>query len=116
MTDMHLHHLQPDFWAPTWPQLFKRRCHATTCTIDIEHSEDSLHAHVSLDDGSILGPGDKMLVQGPPIRLRFGEKCVLSRPVIIERASHLERLWIKLISYFELNELYEVSFTQGKLP
>ncbi|GIU66682.1 hypothetical protein [Candidatus Phycosocius spiralis] len=116
MTDMHLHHLHPDFWMPAWPELLKRRCHVTTCTIDIEHSEDSLHAHVSLDDGSILGPGDKMLVQGPPIRLSFGEKCTISRPVSIERAFPLERLWIQLTSYFELSELYDVSFTSGRLP
>jgi len=57
-----------------------------------------------------------MIVQGPPIRLSFGESCTLHRGVKIIRATALERLWIKVASYFELYELYEVSFTPGKLP
>ncbi|GBF56912.1 hypothetical protein PbB2_00569 [Candidatus Phycosocius bacilliformis] len=116
MTDSSLYHQQPEFWTLTWPDLLKRQTHVTTCTIEIQHDEHSLHAHVSLDDGTTLGPGDRMIVQGPPIRLSFGESCTLNRGVKITRATALERLWIKIASYFELTELYEVSFTPGKLP
>lgn len=116
MSNSYSYHQQPEFWTLQWPDALKRATHVTTCTIEIQHDETSLHAHVSLDDGTILGPGDKMIVQGPPIRLSFGDSCTLHRGVKIIRATALERLWIKVASYFELYELYEVSFTPGKLP
>jgi hypothetical protein len=92
-----------------------RRVHRTACTIEIEHSEVSLHAHVALDDETALGPGDRVRVEGPPVRLAFGEKLTLRRMATVERAGWLEREWTKLAARFDLAELYEVSFTPGRL-
>lgn len=97
------------------PALFGRS-HDTACTIEIEHSETSLHAHVTLDDETPLGPGDRVRVHGAPIRLLFGEKVVLRRVATVEQASWIERVWTRFTARFELSELYEVSFTSRRLP
>ena len=56
-----------------------------------------------------------MRVHGDPIRVRFGDKLVLHRNATVERAGWLERQWTRLAARFELSELYEVSFTAGRL-
>lgn len=94
---------------------FTRRAHDTQCTIDIEHSEDYLHAHVELDDQSDLQPGDRVTVHGAPIHVNFGQRLTLRRPATVERATWLERQWTRLTARFELTELYEVSFTPRRL-
>ena len=99
----------------TIPFLVRRR-HLAPCTIEIEHSASSLHAHVELDGGIALGPGDRLRVHGAPIRLMFGERLVLRRDATVERAGWLERQWTRLAARFGLSELYEVSFTAGRAP
>lgn len=94
---------------------FARRLHDTQCTIEIEHSEDHLHAHVELDDETDLRPGDRVKVHGAPIRVSFGQRLTLRRPATVERAGWLEQQWTRLIARFELTELYEVSFTHRRL-
>ncbi|MBY0568746.1 MAG: hypothetical protein K2P70_15630 [Hyphomonadaceae bacterium] len=94
---------------------FARRTHDTQCTIEIEHSEDHLHAHVELDDQSDLRPGDRVKVHGAPIRVSFGQRLTLRRPATVERAGWLERQWTKLTARFELAELYEVSFSPRRI-
>ena len=93
-----------------------RRAEVTPCTIEIEHTERSLHAHVALDGAPELQPGDRVRVHGEPIRVRFGDKLTLRREATVERAGWLERQWTKLTARFELSELYEVSFTPGRAP
>jgi hypothetical protein len=95
--------------------LISRRRHDTPCTIEIEHTERSLHAHVELDDHTELRPGDRVRVHGAPIRVVFGERLVLRRDATVERAGWIERQWTRLAARFELAELYEVSFTPGRL-
>ncbi len=97
------------------PFLSRRRV-VTPCTIEIEHTEQSLHAHVALDGEPELQPGDRVRVHGDPIRVRFGDKLTLRRQATVERAGWLERQWTKLAARFELSELYEVSFTPGRAP
>ena len=92
-----------------------RRTHDTPCTIEIEHTERSLHAHVALDGEPALQPGDRVRVHGEPIRVRFGDKLTLHRNATVERAGWLERQWTRFAARFELSELYEVSFTPGRL-
>ena len=92
-----------------------RRSEVTACTIEIEHTERSLHAHVELDGAPALRPGDRVRVHGEPIRVRFGQTLVLRRDATVERAGWLERQWTRLAARFELSELYEVSFTPGRL-
>lgn len=93
---------------------FARRIHTTQCTIEIEHSEESLHAHVELDDQSDLRPGDRVRVHGAPIKVTFGQRLKLRRPATVERAHWLERVWTRLTARFELNELYEISFSSRR--
>ena len=40
---------------------------------------------------------------------------VFERIATVERAGPIERLWTKLCGHFEMNELYEVSFSDRKL-
>jgi uncharacterized Zn finger protein len=93
---------------------FARRSRDTQCTIEIEHSEESLHAHVELDDESDLRPGDRVRVHGAPIRVKFGQRLTLRRPATVERAYWLERQWTRLTARFELSELYEISFSSRR--
>ena len=93
-----------------------RRVQQLPCTIEIEHTERSLHAHVELDGDLALRPGDRVRVHGDPLRVRFGESLLLRREATVERAGWLERQWTRLAARFELSELYEVSFTGGRLP
>jgi hypothetical protein len=94
--------------------LFAPRTHDTLCTIEIEHSEEHLHAHVELDDEGDLRPGDRVKVHGAPIQVSFGQRLTLRRPATVQRASWVERQWTRLTARFELAELYEVSFTPRK--
>lgn len=94
----------------------RRRALVTACTIDIEHTEASLHAHVALTGEPALRPGDRVRVHSEPIRVRFGDKLTLHRQATVERAGWLERQWTRLAARFELSELYEVSFTPGRAP
>ena len=92
-----------------------RRATVTPCTIEIEHTAESLHAHVALDGEPELRPGDRVRVHGEPIRVRFGDRLTLRREATVERAGWLERQWTRLAARLELSELYEVSFTPGRL-
>ncbi len=95
---------------------FLIRLHQTTrCTIEVEHSEASLHAHLDLDGRIELRPGDRVRVHGAPISLAFGERLVLRREATIERAGWVERQWVRLTARLNLGELYEVSFSPGRL-
>jgi hypothetical protein len=98
----------------TIPFLVRAR-RVTPCTIEIEHTETSLHAHIDLDDPCPIRPGDRVRVHGAPIRVKFGDKLVLRRDATVERAGWLERQWTRIAGRLALAELYEVSFTQGRL-
>lgn len=69
--------------------LFTRDRLDTQCTIEIEHTFDNLHAHVELDDGIELGPGDQVKVHGAAVKLPFGERLTLRRPVTVWKATPL---------------------------
>jgi hypothetical protein len=82
------------------------------CTVEVEHSDESLHAHVALDGDPVIRPGDEVQVHGDPIHVAFGERRTFRRMATLRRASFLERAWTRAAAgFFELNELYEVSFT-----
>lgn len=83
----------------------------TGCTVEVEHSNESLHAHVALDGNPVIGPGDRVRVHGAPIRVAFGEKIVVRRDATVGRARALARLWTRFAGHFGMTELYEVSFT-----
>lgn len=84
------------------------------CTIEIENTFESLHAHVDLDGDIEIQAGDEVLVHGDPIRVPYGEKCTLRRQATVTRANALDRLVTKITARLEFTELYEVSFSSGR--
>jgi uncharacterized Zn finger protein len=91
--------------------MFARRAVETPCTVAVEHTNESLSAHVELDGDIAINPGDRVLVHGAPIRVAFGECLRVRRTATVQRANRLEQAWTRLRSRFELGELYEVSFS-----
>jgi len=88
----------------------------TSCTIEIEQTQDCFHAHLALDGEIEIAPGDRVWVHGEPVRLAFGERRIERRRATVLRAGGLRRAWTRLRSRFELKELYEVSFTPRRFP
>ncbi len=91
------------------PFLVRRRLEVP-CTIEIEHTPRSLHAHVELQ-GIEVEPGDTVLVHDAPTDVGFGERTVCHSRATVTQAGVIERAWTKLVAFMELTELYEVSFT-----
>jgi hypothetical protein len=84
------------------------------CTIEIEHTNEHLHAHVSLEGEIPIYPGDKVRVHGSAIHVEFGESASYSRIATVMRAGWLSRQWTKVMASLEITELYEVSFSAGR--
>ncbi|MGJ5179199.1 hypothetical protein ACQR16_14060 [Bradyrhizobium oligotrophicum] len=85
------------------------------CSIEIERTGESLHAHVTLDRDVGIRPGDEVLIQGAPITVKFGEHLNLRRTATVVRAGPLKRMLMHLAGYLELTELYDVSFSDGRV-
>lgn len=85
------------------------------CRISIEQSEENFHAHVELANNIAIYPGDRVRVHGDPIRVAFGQSVVFDRIATVVRAGPLMRGWTRLVAYFDLSELYEVSFNPGSI-
>jgi len=83
------------------------------CTVEIEHTAESLHAHVELE-GVDIGPGDEVTVHGAPTHIPFGERGVFACEATVVRAGPIERLKARIEGYLELTELYEVGFSEGR--
>ena len=92
-----------------------RKTITAPCTISIKHTMETLEAHVELGDGVEPAVGDRVLVHGAPVQVPFGESVTIRREATVIRANGFQKLWIKFKSFFELTELYEVSFTAGRL-
>lgn len=84
------------------------------CTVEIERSAETLHAHVVLDTDVDIRPGDEVFVHDAPREAAFGEKIAVRRTATITRAGLPERMWTRLAGNFELFELYDVSFTERR--
>jgi hypothetical protein len=91
-----------------------QRTVSVPCTIEIEHTRESLHAHVEFDGDIVVGPGDEVIVHGDPIHAAFGDRVVFRRYATIVRAGPIERLRTRVLGYLELTELYEVGFSAGR--
>ena len=92
--------------------LFSRKIDHVPCTVEVSHRFEALHAHVRFNDGSVIHPGDEVLVQGPPVLAAWGEVISEDRTAVITRANALERLWTRLTGDFEFMELCEFSFSE----
>ncbi len=84
------------------------------CTIEIEQTGESLHAHVSLDGNVEIHPGDQVRIHGEPVKVAFGDRLNLRRTATVVRAGAWKRWTSHLAGYLELTELYEVSFSDGR--
>jgi uncharacterized Zn finger protein len=94
------------------PLLSPRRTEDVACIIEVENTFESLHAHVKLEGGVVIHPGDEVLVHGERVQVPYGEKRVFSRTATITRAGPLERLWTRATGDFEFMELCEFSFSE----
>ncbi len=83
------------------------------CTVEIEQTAESLHAHVDLE-GVAADPGDEVIVHGAPGRIPFGEKMTIHCRATLVRAGPLQRIKARFEGYLELTELFEVSFSPGR--
>jgi hypothetical protein len=84
------------------------------CSIEIEQTSESLHAHVVLDDDVEIHPGDEVTIHGAPIKVKFGDRLNLRRTATVTRAGMMRRMLTHVAGYLELTELYEVSFSDGR--
>lgn len=87
----------------------------TPCTVTVEQSSEHFHAHVELSDEVEIQPGDKVRVHGAPISIPFGTRQVFERRATVTRAGPLVRALTRIAAYFDLSELYEVSFNAGRI-
>lgn len=83
------------------------------CTIEVENTFESLHAHVVLDGDIEIEPGDSVKVHGEMVRVPYGEKRILRRRATVTRAGFLERSWTRATGDLEFMELCEFSFSSG---
>jgi len=83
------------------------------CTVEIEESPVSLHAHVELD-GVEVGPGDSVLVHDAPVDAGDGHRLCRRRATVV-RAGRLERLWTRFFGTLEFGELFEVGFSSRRI-
>lgn len=87
----------------------------TPCRIAVQHDADALHAHLELPDGLVMGPGDRIHVHGDRVVVPFGTSMTIDRTATVEVAGPLRRAWTHVAAYFDFAELYEVSFSSGRL-
>ena len=91
---------------------FKGPVETAPCTVEVSHKFESLHAHVRLNNGAVIHPGDEVLVHGPPVMAPYGEVVTEDRTATIRRAGTLERFWTRLTGDLEFMELCEFSFSE----
>jgi hypothetical protein len=97
-----------------WRQTLTRQTFEAPCTVEIGHTAESLFAHVEIEGDFDIRPGDRVLVQDAPAEAPFGYRIKVARRATIIRAGLLEQLWTRFCGNFELNELYDVSFTKRR--
>lgn len=97
-----------------WLFPLTRQSFDAPCRVEIGHTAESLFAHVEIDGDFEMRPGDRVLVQNAPTETPFGYRITVARRATIIRAGLLERMWTRFCGQFELNELYDVSFTNRR--
>lgn len=95
-------------------QLFLKSRTEVMCTVEIENTFDSLHAHVELPDFIQIRAGDSVIVHGEPIRVPYGERYFERRRATVVQASWLENAWTRMTGDLEFMELCEFSFSAEK--
>ncbi len=90
----------------------ERRSVDVPCTVEIEHTSESLHAHVHLE-GIDVAAGDKVVVHDAPVNVPFGERGTYRCRATVTRGTVFDALWAHVAGYLDITELYEVGF-EGK--
>ena len=85
------------------------------CTVDIEQTFDSLHAH-AIPEGIMLRPGDRVVVHGAPDGIDYGQAISFTCRATVYRAGWLERVWTEASAILELAELYHCGFEPKEAP
>jgi hypothetical protein len=93
--------------------LISRQSFEVPCTVEVEHSFDSLHAYADLDGDIEIFPGDEVIIHEAPVDVPFGETRTVRSTATVIRASTMERAWTKLTGRLEFMELLEFSFSSG---
>lgn len=93
--------------------LMHKETFEVACTVEVEHSFDSLHAYAELDGDVAIQPGDEVIIHDAPTDVPFGETRVMRSKATVIRASSLERAWTKVTGRLEFMELLEFSFSSG---
>lgn len=93
--------------------MIRRKSFEVPCTVEIEHSFDSLHANVELE-GVEVGPGDQVIVHDAPTSVPVGERQVFQRRATVIRGTIFDRLWARIEGYMEITELFEVGFSEER--
>ncbi len=91
-----------------------RKSFDVPCTVEIEQTSETLHAHVVLDGNVDIRPGDEVTVHNAPTSVPFGERLVVRRTATVVRGGWLGKMRARIEGYLELTELYEVSFSDGR--
>ena len=93
-------------------ELIRRTREQVPCTVEVSHRFESLHAHLRFNDGSVVHPGDTVIVEGAPVMAPYGEVVREDRTATIARATWAERAWTRLTGDLEFMELCEFSFSE----
>ena len=86
------------------------------CTVEVVNTFEELSAHVRFDDGTVVHPGDEVIVHGSPIAVPYGERALIERRATIRRAGAIERAWTRMTGDVEFMELCEFSFSEATAP
>ena len=91
--------------------MINRHSFDVPCTVEVEHSFDSLHAYADLDGDIEIYPGDEVIIHDAPTDVPYGETRTVRSTATVIRASSVERAWTKLTGRLEFMELLELSFS-----
>lgn len=94
--------------------LLRKRSVDVFCTVHVSHTFENLFAHVELDDGVRIEPGDQVRVHGAAIHLPYGEARTERRKATVTRASWLERAWTRRTGDLDCLSLLDVSFSDRR--
>jgi hypothetical protein len=86
-----------------------RRSVEIQCSVDIEQTAESFHAH-AVPEGVDIRPGDIVLLHDVPTHVAFGERVSCQCRATVLRAGWAARAWTRITALIELTELYEVGF------
>ncbi len=84
------------------------------CVVKVTNTFESLEAHVELEGGILIEPGDEVIVHGEPVRVPYGEHREFARQATVIQAGWVERAWTRMTGDLEFMELCEFSFSSER--